>query len=350
MDSIDTSAPPEPLLEVHGLTVEFRTRRGVVRAVDDVSFSVQPGERLAIVGESGSGKSTACLAIGGFLPPYAEVTAESMRLDEVDLLARKTSRIPLGTPHLGLVFQDAMTSLDPVWTVGSQLLAALKGKSLRAGVKESKGEALAEARDWLHRVGLTDTERVMKARPDALSGGMRQRVMIALALCGGPELLIADEPTSALDASTSHEVMDLMVEMTETLGAALIIVSHDLKLCQEYTSRMVVMYGGKAVEQAPSIDLDTTARHPYTSALLGCVPTLAKRNVDLLPIIPVNVPRESASVHGQCVFRDRCEFAVAACAVAPPLVDVADRHEAACWVTAGPTDADSRIPETVGSH
>jgi peptide/nickel transport system ATP-binding protein len=203
-----------------------------------------------------------------------------MSFGDVDLRSRPETRIPRNTAGISMVFQDAMTSLDPVWTVGSQLTSLL-----RTVEKCSRRAAKDRAREWLTKVGLTDTARVLKARPYELSGGMRQRVMMALALCSSPRLLIADEPTSALDASLSRTVMELMVELTEQAGTALLIVSHDLNLCLEYTDRVLVMYRSRIVEQGPSAEIQRDPQHPYTKALLSCIPTLESVNRDRLPTL-----------------------------------------------------------------
>jgi oligopeptide/dipeptide ABC transporter ATP-binding protein len=316
------------LLRVDGLRVTYHGQDGSeVKAVNDVSFDVRPGERVAIVGESGSGKTATCMAIAGFLTRNdVEVSADGLEFDGADLTRRTRSRIPVSTPGLSMVFQDAMTSLDPVWTVGSQMVDAIRGNK-----RMSKKAAVAEAKDWLRRVGLHDTERIMGNRPYELSGGMRQRVMVALAVCSRPKLLIADEPTSALDASVAREVMELITDMTEELGTALIIVSHDLHLCQEFATKVIVMYAGRALEQAPAMNLDTRARHPYTQALLDCIPTLDNRSLELLPIIPAPGDRTRMSDDG-CVFQNRCMLAESRCATMPPTVGVDGGHSLACWV------------------
>lgn len=275
-------AGPQPgtdLLRVQDLTVTYGGPRGAV-AVRDVSFAVARGERIALVGESGSGKTTLAMAVAGFLPPEAHVTATAMDFAGRSIRERRPGRLPQRTPGMAMVFQDAMTSLDPVWSVGSQLLAVLRGSG-----RTSRQEAVALARDWLRRVGLPDADRVMRARPYELSGGMRQRVMMALALCGQPDLLIADEPTSALDASLARATMDLLLELTSTTRTSLLVVSHDIHLCLDYADRTFVMYHGDLVEQAPSADLATHARHPYTRGLLQCVPTLADVDRDHLPTL-----------------------------------------------------------------
>jgi peptide/nickel transport system ATP-binding protein len=179
-----------------------------------------------------------------------------------------------------MVFQDAMTSLDPVWTIAQQLKSVLSANGSR-----SRREIADRSHEWLRRVGLPEGDRILRSRPYELSGGMRQRVMLALALCGNPKLLIADEPTSALDASLSRDMMELLVELVRDLGTSLLIVSHDIQLCTEYSDRMLVMYGGRIVEEGPSSSLARDARHPYTMGLLRCVPTLESATLDELPTL-----------------------------------------------------------------
>jgi len=286
---MDVAAPaeagtdhPTAHVDVAGLNVSYDTPDGVVDAVKGVSFTVDRGECVGLVGESGSGKSNVCLAIGGFIAASnAHVSYDRMTLGGTALdRSVRRSLIPQFTPGIAMIFQDAMTSLDPVWTVRKQLHGVL-----RAADKIPRRERDDAARDWLNRVGLNDTKRVMGARPYELSGGMRQRVMLALALAGNPSLLIADEPTSALDASLSRDVMELMLGLTTTNGIALLIVTHDIKLCEEYSDRTLVMYRGAIVEELDSAVLTTGGRHPYTRGLVHCVPTLEDASRDSLPTI-----------------------------------------------------------------
>jgi ABC-type dipeptide/oligopeptide/nickel transport system ATPase component len=276
-------AHPSPVLRLAGLDVGYRTPDGLVPAVRGASFDLFPGQRAAIVGESGSGKTTLGMAIAGFLRPgTARVTADVLEFDGVAQLPLRAQRqrgpLPRRIPGLSMVFQDAMTSLDPVSTVGSQLVAVLRTQE---GI--GRAEAREQARSWLARVGLTDTERVLRSRSYELSGGMRQRVMIALALCCRPKLLIADEPTSALDASLAVATMELLVELTDESGAALLMVTHDINLCLRYSHQVFVMNGGEIVERGSPAELRAGARHPYTTGLLQCVPTLDSWDVDELP-------------------------------------------------------------------
>jgi ABC-type glutathione transport system ATPase component len=283
--------PTPRLLEVAGLTVRYgMDGADPVTALDDVSLSVERGERVALVGESGSGKSTMGLAIAGFLSmPGIDVHTRTLQFDSRELVRTNRTRVPRRTPGMSMMFQDAMTSLDPVWTVGSQLRAVL-----RASERLSRRAQNAKAAEWLARVGLTDTDRVMRARPYELSGGMRQRTMLALALASTPKLLIADEPTSALDASLARETMELLVELTEDFGASLIIISHDIHLCQEFADRTLVMFGGRIVEQGRSSTLAETAVHPYTRGLFACVPTLDSYHREELPTLALLAAEHNA--------------------------------------------------------
>jgi ABC-type dipeptide/oligopeptide/nickel transport system ATPase component len=282
--SASPSAATEPseLLVVEDLTVRYAVETPTpVTALVGANLTLRRGERVAVVGESGSGKTTLGLAIAGFLTgPGIEVTAKTLAFDGTPITRHSVSRMPRRTPGLAMVFQDAMTSLDPVWTIGSQMHSVLKAND-HLNRKESK----EKARSWLARVGLTDTRRVLKSRPYELSGGMRQRAMLALALASQPKLLIADEPTSALDASLSREAMDLLVELAEDFGTSLLIISHDIMLSQEYAERTIVMYGGRIVEEGASATLAETATHPYTIGLLRCIPTLESAELEVLPTL-----------------------------------------------------------------
>ncbi|MCU1527959.1 MAG: Oligopeptide transport ATP-binding protein OppD [Frondihabitans sp.] len=270
-----------PLLDVQNMSVVYGTGDTAQHAVQGATFTVAPGERVGIVGESGSGKSTLTTAIAGLLRTQtAAITAERLTFDGADLDRTIGKGLPYRTRNMSMVFQDAMTSLDPVATIGSQFGAVFRG--LR---KVSRKDARLLATDWLRRVGLTDTERVLGNRPYELSGGMRQRVMVALALCSEPKLLIADEPTSALDASVSRVMMDLLTEMTEKLGTALLIVTHDIDLVRDYSDRLIVMYHGQIVDDCSSDRIEIEARSPYTRALVGCVPTLDDFAVEHLPTL-----------------------------------------------------------------
>ena len=322
-----SSRASNAVLDVENLTVRYKVAHGYFTAVDNVSFRVAPGERVAIVGESGSGKTNTCLAIAGVLThPNAVIEADAVTFQGTSIAQRKRARLPHRIPGLAMVFQDASTSLDPVWTVGSQLIDIL-----RATQKISRKNAKAKAAEWLLKVGMAEPGRVMKSRPYELSGGMRQRVMVALALAGNPRLLIADEPTSALDATLFVEIMQLLVALTTETGTGLILVTHDIHLGQAFTERMLVMYGGRIIEEGPSSTLDTTAVHPYTQALMRSVPTLESAGLDVLPTIPVAATGQHDPAGG-CSFRPRCDQAHDACAVPPQRTGLADGNSASCWL------------------
>jgi peptide/nickel transport system ATP-binding protein len=252
-----------------------------IPAVKDATFSIAPGEHVAIVGESGSGKTTLALAIAGLLTATgASCEFGEFTFDGVAIQRGTVAPVPHRTPGMSMVFQNAMTSLDPVATVGNQFVDVMRGLA-----KIRKKQAKAKAAEWLVRVGLRDTERILKLRAYELSGGMRQRVMLALAMCSEPKLLLADEPTSALDASVSRDVMDLLRSMTEQNGASLLIVTHDIDLVRIYVDKVIVMYHGVVVDVCDASRIEEEATHPYTLALTRCVPTLESVDLDRLPTL-----------------------------------------------------------------
>ncbi|WP_312858062.1 ABC transporter ATP-binding protein [Pseudonocardia pini] len=288
-------------------------------AISDISTVLAAGDRVALVGESGSGKSTTGLAVGGLLPRDAEVTADRFAIDGRPQPLMAPGVLPRRRPDVSMVFQDAMTCLDPVSTIGTQLRTVL-----RDATGASRAEAKVRAAEWLRRVGLDDTVRVLGSRPYELSGGMRQRVMIAIALCSRPRLVIADEPTSALDASLARQAMGLLTDLVRESGAAMLMISHDIDLCAEFTDRVLVMYAGRIVEEVASERLHTAAAHPYTRGLLASVPTLAGAGAEWLSAIPAPTGES-----GGCDFRARCRYATDRCAELPPL-----EAGVRCWHTA----------------
>lgn len=283
----DPAGADPPLLHIEGLNVLYRKGTRVHQALRQIDLTLYPGQRVALVGESGSGKTTLGTAVAGFLGQDPDVEMSSSRFDFAGrpLNRRHRSRIPERTAGIAMIFQDAMTSLDPVWTIGSQFRHVLT-----ASGDVPRSQVRRRAVEWLARVGLPDADRILRARPYELSGGMRQRVMIAIALCGAPRLLIADEPTSALDASLARGVMDLLTELATDLGTALLMISHDIHLCQEYADTILVMYQGELVERGAGADLERTATHPYTVGLLRCAPTLEHRRARRLPTLSDFLP------------------------------------------------------------
>jgi dipeptide transport system ATP-binding protein len=301
-----------PLLEIENLTVAFRTAQGALRAVDSVSLIVEPGEIVAIVGESGSGKSVAMLAVMGLLPWTATVTADRLHFDGIDLrkLTPRQRRRIIGR-DMAMIFQEPMSSLNPCFTVGFQLTEAM-----RFHMDLSRRERRARAVELLDLVGISEPERRLKAFPHQMSGGMNQRVMIAMALACRPKLLIADEPTTALDVTIQAQILDLLTKLQRETGMALILITHDMGVVAETAERVVVQYAGQQVEAQPVAALFEDPHHPYTAALLAALPERATDR--LLPSIPGVVPGLLDRPQG-CLFSPRCRFATAKCrAVVPP--------------------------------
>ncbi len=305
---------PAPVLDVRGLQTVFRTRGGEVHAVNSVSFHLEPGELLGVVGESGSGKSVTMMSLIGLLPqPPAEVRAGEVMLGDLDLLqiAPEALRAVRGR-RIGFVFQDPMTSLNPVFTVGSQIM-----EPLRRHMGMGKRAAAARAVELLDLVGIPDAARRLNDYPHQFSGGMRQRVMIAIALSCDPEVLIADEPTTALDVTIQAQIVELVVDLRRRLGMAIVWITHDLGVIAGIADRVMVMYAGQIVEQAPVRELFANPQHPYTRALLQTIPSLSGTRDARLRVIEGQPPilvRPPAA----CPFLPRCPHAMATCAAANP--------------------------------
>ena len=320
-----------PLLAIDGLKTHFFTRDGVVRAVDGVSFAVGAGETLAVVGESGCGKSVTALSILRLVPsPPGRIVAGAIRFEGGDLLSLSEAEMRrIRGNAVSMIFQEPMTSLNPVLTVARQI-----GETLTLHQGLDAGAAEQRAVEMLRLVRIPEPERRARQYPHELSGGMRQRVMIAMALSCNPSILIADEPTTALDVTIQAQILDLMRELKTRIGAAIILITHDLGVVAEMAQRVVVMYAGRKVEEAPVRDLFRRPRHPYTLGLLASVPRLGAtlgREAPRLAEIPGVVPSLKEPIVG-CAFAPRCAFAVARCrAEAPPLQEQAPEHFAACF-------------------
>ena len=316
-----------PVLDVKGLKTVFQTRSGEVHAVNSVSFDVKAGELLGVVGESGSGKSVTMMSLIGLLPsPPADVKDGEVLFDGQDLLkiAANDLRHVRGG-KIGFVFQDPMTSLNPVFTVGHQLMEPLR---IHMGMR--KPEARARAKELLELVGIPDAERRLKDYPHQFSGGMRQRVMIAIALACDPKVLIADEPTTALDVTIQAQIIELVKELREKLGMAIIWITHDLGVIAGIADRVMVMYGGQVVEQAPVRELFTNPQHPYTRALLQTIPSVRGERAEKLNVIEGQPPILGAAPSA-CPFRDRCTYRFDRCeAENPARRAVGSDHDAAC--------------------
>jgi peptide/nickel transport system ATP-binding protein len=315
------------LLEVRGLTTRFKVEGGEFTAVDGVSFSVHTGRTLGIVGESGCGKSVTSLSIMGLLPKgQGRIAGGSVHFGGVDLAQLSTDAMrELRGNKIAMIFQEPMTSLNPAFTVGDQLI-----EGIRCHTDLSHAEARSRAIDMLRRVRIPLPEKRIDEYPHKLSGGMRQRVMIAMALSGEPALLIADEPTTALDVTIQAQVLELMRTLREETGTAIMLITHDLGVIAELADDVVVMYAGRIVERAPVARLFAEPQHPYTIGLLGSIPKLHLVQ-DRLAAIEGQVPTPMSVMEG-CRFAPRCPFADAQCRSAqPPLRDLGAGHEAACF-------------------
>lgn len=318
----------EPVLVVEGLKTVFRTRGGEVHAVNSVSFDLKPGELLGVVGESGSGKSVTMMSLIGLLPsPPAEVRQGRVMFDGLDLLTCTPEQLrAVRGPGVGFIFQDPMTSLNPVFTVGYQLR-----EPLIKHMGMDKKAAQVRARELLELVGIPDAERRLRDYPHQFSGGMRQRVMIAIALACDPKVLIADEPTTALDVTIQAQILELVKELRQKLGMAIVWITHDLGVIAGIADRVMVMYGGQIVEQGPVGAVFAEPRHPYTRALLKTVPSVRGEREAKLAVIEGQPPilREAPDA---CPFRARCPRAFARCATENPArFAVGQGHDAACF-------------------
>ena len=322
---------PEPILDVRDLTVRFRTRRGIVTAVDGLSFSVAQGEVLGIVGESGSGKSVSMMTLMRLIrDPNASVTGHAYfrgrDLEVRDLLALPEREVRgLRGREIAMIFQDPMTSLTPVYTVGWQI-----AEQVRAHERVTKKAALDRAAGLLGEVGIPDPARRVHQYPHEFSGGMRQRVMIAMALSCNPALLIADEPTTALDVTTQAQILDLIRRLRAAHGSSVILITHDMGVVSEIADRVLVMYAGRVAEQGPKTDVFRRPQHPYTWGLLSSVPNTRSGRVRRLPVIPGSPPSPLEIAEG-CAFGPRCRLRHDSCAVRPALGGT-DDHVDACWL------------------
>jgi oligopeptide/dipeptide ABC transporter ATP-binding protein len=326
------AAPDPALLQVQDLNVHFHTPLGRVRAVAGVNLGVKAGETLGLVGESGCGKTVTALSVMRLLPPHStEIQGEVHFAGENLLaLAPEDMRAIRGN-RIGMVFQEPMTSLNPVFTVGEQV-----AEVLRRHRHLSHREAHRQAVGALARVGLADAERRYEQYPHELSGGLRQRVLIAMALACEPELLIADEPTTALDVTIQAQILALLARLRQDLNLAVLFITHNLGVVAQTAERVAVMYAGLVAEEAPTAELFRRPCHPYTRGLLASVPILDFRRPlgQVLPTIPGQVPGAPEALRG-CLFRDRCPEAHARCLAPPPWLTVAAGHRVRCWLYDG---------------
>jgi peptide/nickel transport system ATP-binding protein len=323
-----------PLLSIRNLKVEFSTRKGRVTALDGISLDLMPGETLGIVGESGCGKSITALATMGLIPnPPGEITGGEIMFDGEDITHADPKRLrALRGADISMIFQEPMTSLNPVFTAGDQIAEAIMLHQ-----SASKAEADKMAVELLRTVGIPEPERRAAAYPHELSGGMRQRVMIAMAISCRPRVLIADEPTTALDVTVQAQIFDLMREIQEKFGVAIMLITHDMGAIAEMADQVVVMYAGRVVEKGSADSILDTPRHPYTRGLIGCIPVLGKQaqqegRMPPLAEIPGIVPALHLLGRG-CAFADRCSSAFDRCRAESPVLE-GDAHKVACFAAA----------------
>ena len=317
-----------PLLEVSHLRVEFPTRRGTLRALDDISFDIAPGEILGVVGESGAGKSLTGAAIIGLLEPPGRIAAGEIRLagQRIDNLSQQQMRTIRGR-HIGAIFQDPLTSLNPLVTIGQQLI-----ETIQVHLKVSHEQARQRAIRLLQETGIPAAEQRIDQYPHQFSGGMRQRVVIALALAAEPKLIVADEPTTALDVSIQAQIISLLKRLTKDHGAAVMLVTHDMGVIAESCDRVAVMYADRIAEIGPVAEVIHRPKHPYTVGLMGSIPSM---DIDRERLMQIDgaMPRLTAIPSG-CAFNPRCPRVFERCRTERPDLMIAGATRAACWLVA----------------
>ena len=328
LNGVGVQMSKQPVLDVENLkTYFYLTENQVAKAVDDISFSVYAGETVALVGESGSGKSITALSIMQLINKPGRIVEGKIMVNEQELLKLKSKQMStIRGNDIAMIFQEPMTALNPVYTIGNQIT-----EIMRKHKKLNKREAEIRAIDLLKIVGLPRPEAIMKEYPHQLSGGMRQRVMIAMAISCDPELLIADEPTTALDVTIQAQILDLIAEMKKSFQMAVLLITHDLGVVYEYTDRVMVMYGGQIVEQAPTKQLLKLTKHPYTQGLLASLPNIDE-DVERLGTIKGTVPPAYNFPKG-CRFATRCPFVMDKCKESnPELKKIGPDHFVRCYL------------------
>ena len=321
----------QPLLKVSNLAVDFKNDKGTGRAIDEISFHVNPGETVAIVGESGCGKSVSSLAVMGLVPsPPGKIASGSIQFKGKELvgLKEKEYRRVRGN-DISMIFQEPMTALNPVLKIGTQMVDVIRLHS-----NLNKVNARQRAIEMLETVGIPSPETRIDEYPHQLSGGMRQRVMIAMALSCGPDLLLADEPTTALDVTIQAQVMEEMVRLQKEFNMAVVLVTHDLGVVAESCQRVIVMYCGQIIEQAPVEQIFASPKHPYTKGLLQSIPVVRDKKIPRLPTIEGMVP-DLANLPKGCRFADRCDRVIDLCRESRPQLSKGETHQVACFHAEG---------------
>jgi oligopeptide/dipeptide ABC transporter ATP-binding protein len=330
---VPTAPVSHPLLRISDLTVEFPAARGPARAVDRVSLDVSRGEVLGVVGESGCGKSMTALAVLGLVPAPGRIAGGRVLLDGQDLLTIPPIALQqIRGKRIGMIFQEPMTALNPVLTVGEQI-----AESIRHHLKFSRADAKARTIELLRLVGIPSAESRWDEYPHRLSGGMRQRVMIAMAIACDPDVVFADEPTTALDVTVQAQILTLLRDLRERLGMAMVFISHNLGVIAQVAHRVAVMYAGRIVEETTAARLFAQPQHPYTKGLLASLPPADFHvgRTDRLSAIPGAVP-VLGSIPGGCAFAPRCPMVMERCAQEPPLLSTGDDHLTRCWLAEPP--------------
>ena len=315
------------LLEVRDLYLEFKTSRGILKALNGITFDVQHGEVFGLVGETGCGKTVTGLSILRLLPHSASITKGEVFFEGTNLLGLSHGEIEAVRGNkIAMIFQDPSTSLNPVFSVGSQIQ-----RVVRQHLHLSNKQSVAKARDTLTAVGLPDVDRILGSYPHQLSGGMQQRVMIAMALSCNPRLLIADEPTTALDVTIQAQILKLLGELQKKFDVSLILITHNLGIIAQTCNRLAVLYGGRVAESGSTADIFNHPQHPYTIGLMKAIPHLGGRGKKMATI-PGTVPNNPGAMPG-CTFEPRCEFAMPRCSQeVPPLYPIGEKHTSACFL------------------
>ena len=330
MSDISPHAQNSPLLEVRDLSTSFRTEHGTVHAVDEVSFILERGQTLGVVGESGSGKTVLSRSVMGLLPKRNVIREGSVLYEGTEIIGFNEKQMSdVWGAEMAMVFQDPMTSLNPVMKIGKQIT-----ESLRRHLGVDKDEATATATSLLRQVGIPEPERRLNEYPHQLSGGMRQRVTIAIALACGPKILFADEPTTALDVTVQAQILDLLDDLQRDRHMAMILVSHDLGVVASRTDDIMVMYGGKVVEKAPTKELFGNVKMPYTESLLKSIPRIEQPSHTRLDAIPGRPPNLLSPPPG-CNFAPRCRYVQQRCLTEEPPLEPAGDHAWRCWYPVG---------------
>lgn len=315
------------VVELKDLQTHFQTEEGTVKAVNHVSFAVREGETICVVGESGCGKSVTALSIMGLIAESGSVVGGDILYEGKSLLGMKEKELrSLRGNDIAMIFQEPMTSLNPVFTVGEQIVETLREHELL-----SKNEAYKKAIELIRKVGIARADEIVHSYPHELSGGMLQRIMIAVALSCNPKLLIADEPTTALDVTIQAQILDLLRQVKEEFKTSILLITHDLGVVAEMADYVVVMYGGKVIEEAPVLEIFQNPKHPYTKGLLKSKPVMGKR-IDKLYSIPGQVPN-LVGLGEFCYFSGRCEHCMEICEKEAPNLNINDEnHKVACWL------------------